>query len=945
MTRFLETTVAIVLAAFSLCALASSQVTIQFSAPAQAQTNFPQVMPPQSLYGNTNPQSGPGFAVPLSLIASSLSLLFPATTSFAANAAVLASAAIPANVQYISTQSAGGCSLNYVRGGSSPVSPYGAVLNTVTNIYWEPLFNAFPVHACQFGTVADGVYNFNARATPTGTDNTQFIQNALDYAMRNGINTICLNDGYYKTTDTLAIGWGEAVRSVSLVACNTARSAYLNDGAGAAGVSILPTQTDRCAVNIAGGRQTKISGIQFLGQNRSFVINLVGNRPWATTAAGWLDPAITPSGSNPGGLTQFAPYSAICVDAYHSTQPSPTPYPAQTFPSWTGIASQYNQAASSDILITDVYIDGFGLCVNIMPNGDGNGDFVKMVNFGCVDSVYGASVGQSQARATTMLNVNCSNDYALLTNTKFGLQSGELGGNIINAACSQMFQLLDVNLSIAGLTVQDTYTEATVRIGSVTGANSMTFRNFKGTFEDTVTGVVMPALVEAAAGLTIKFDDAIIGNNSRIQALVHFASGATGSVVFSGGQINGGINVGALMGAIGAGGQNAVNYTGGLLAGAFVFGDSDFNNRLLWEGTTSASFMSTATGATSLSTSSWTPYPTPGSLTRTVFSQAMRGFVDALEAKYWTFSRGPGNQSIDLTGGSFPTALTSASCDTWTGQWLAGQQNSQNGNLKLGDIFYHQGTGTIFVVEVVGVATPTNFPVTLRQHNNMTVNTSGACVTNNLGAVPSGNSLQIHVTAPIPGQVFYCDFAAGSTALTNCSRGDGNGTQMSSVLSAGDKFWSGVFNDSAQQWPFLANATISSVTNGSPGSAALSNAAAKSGRFPLLPFPADIIGFSTNAIAALPTPSASGGSCAAAGAKTGNQVRGTVALSGSCVATNTVTLTFVIHAPVEWFCTLNDRTAPTILLPQTGSSATSATFTSQGTTGATDVLGFECAPY
>jgi len=869
-----------------------------------------------------------------------------------ASPAALAAATINSNatVMHVSSVVSGSCSLSYTKGTSSPTSQYGSVLNVSSGIYWEPLFDNSPVRACQFGTVGDGTFDQFTNAV-TGTDNTAMIQNALDYAMRNNFNTVCLSDGAYKTTDTIAIGWGQGINfySLSLKSCNDTRAAY----ASLSGVTILPTKTDRCAINFAGSRQGGLFGIQIRGQNHAFLSDLTQHIPWPATAAGWLDPVITPTGTNPGGISRFAPYFAVCVDGYHGTAQT-NHYPNQTFPAWVnsaqcgGSCPQYGQSASSDVALQDVFIDGFAGCLNIMSNGDGNGDFVKWYNMGCVNSTYGASIGQSQARASTFHNGNCSNIFTLITNTQFGTLNGELGGSLTNPACSFVYQLFDLNLSIDGLTFQDTYMEGIVKLGNLTGGGSLVFHN--GTFDanTALTGQMPAAWIDMlnGAGGSVRFEGGVVTGNYRIQTLVHY-TGGSGTVAIDGTRILGGTAVGALFGGAGAGGQNALNYTGGNLAGAFVFPNAEFQNRLIWESQGFAGFMSSAGGTTVLSGASWTKYPVIGSLSRALWSQAIQGFVDPLEGNIWTFTRGPGNFTLDMTGGLWTAALASAGCDTWTGQWSVGQQNSQNGNLKLGDIFYHQATGTIWDVEVVGSPSPTNIPITLRQQNNMVTDATGACVTNNLGTtMPAGNTFAIHVSAPIPGQVMYCDFANGSATLANCSRGDGNGTQMTSVLSAGDKFWSGGFNDTAQNWPYRANAAISTVTNGSPGSIVLTNTAAKSGRFPILPFPVQNVGTLTNAITAKPTPSAAGGTCAAAGAQTGNQKTGTVTLSGACAATNTVTLTFVINAPTGWACgRLTDQTAPTILFPQTSTTATTAIFTAQGTSGAADVLSFNCDPY
>jgi hypothetical protein len=765
-----------------------------------------------------------------------------------ANAAALAAANIVAAATRIDAQTVVGtfspttasCPLTYYLGTTTPAGVYGEVLNTPSGLYWEPAYSTSPVRACQFGTVADGTFNQSTNAV-TGTDNTVAIQNALDYAMRYHFQTVCLDDGMYKTTDTLAMGWANnTVYTLSLQACNKGRATYATINHG---VTLLPTKIDRCAINVAGGRSSSVKGIQLIGANYAFLANLFRLPPVPTTAAGWLDPLITPGGgtlpAGPGGLNRNSPYAAICIDAYNGTPPA-VPYPPQAFPAWTRITAQYGQASSSDTLIENVFIQGFGICVNVQPNFDANGDFTKIINSSCTNSTYGVSIGNSQSRNVSMQNVNCSNVYTFLTNTQFGSLNGELGGNLLNVSCGQLYQLLDVNLAIAGTTVQDTYMEGAVRIGIITGG-SITFRNCTYSLYDNVTGQVPPALLETF-GTSFRFDDCKFGGSSRITTVVHY-TGGTGTVTFNGGTINGGQKVGALFGAGGTNpaGMNALNYTGGFLMGAFTFPNAEFQNRLIWEGQSFGSFMASPSGTTVLSGTSWTRYPVIGSTTRALWSQAMQGFVDGGgESRYWTFLRGPGNQTLDMTGALWTTPLASTGCDTWAGQWSASQQRSQNGLLRPGDIFYHQITGTIWVVESVGTPSPTNYPVVLRQQNNMKVTNTGACLANNLAVMSHANTYQIHVTAAIPGIVYYCDFIAGSTALSNCDRGDKNGSQLARLVLVGDKFWAGRINESSMMWPFAPNATISSVTNGtnsSSGSVILSSAAAKTGRFALLPFP------------------------------------------------------------------------------------------------------------
>jgi hypothetical protein len=763
-------------------------------------------------------------------------------TARVTNIAALATAVIPATQtsMVVAAMAATGhstCSLLYTVGTATPTGVYGEVLNTVSNLYWEPQYDNAPVRACQFGTVADGTFNFALPpATPVygGTDNTLMIQAALDYAMQNNFKTVCLTDGTYMTTDTIALGWGyrnntAVAHSLALIACNSARAAY----DGFAGVTLYPTKYDRCAINISGGRQTRINGIHIAGGNYGYAATRYSNAnlPVATTAAGWLDPNVAPGGSlNPGtagGLTQWAPYGGICIDAYNGgstftgtisgtaltatavANMNPIPigfvirgpgvaanttiasylggpnytvsvsqtvgpvamfaepavhYPDQTFPAWLNNTNgvQYNQAGSTDTIIENVVVEGFavGVAIGIGP-GQQNGDFNTLKDAFCNNIIYCVSFGSSQSRGSVMQNFHCSNVYTFLTNLQFGSKAGELGGNVTNVQCGQMYQFFDIALSVAGTTVQDIYVEGGIKIGNISGG-SITLRNCVVSIADTITGVVVPAMIEAGTGgLSIRLDDCKIAGGSRITTLVHYPS-AAGTVTVNGGVLNGGTNVGTLMGTTGS--QNAVNYTGGYFAGASVFPNSTngYTSQLAWQGQSSATNMTTPTvSSPGLTQAGWTAYPVL-SAARQNLTQAMQGFYDgAGDFKYWPFLRGAPTLNADLTSNTFfPTAgvpLTLATCDTWTGQWAASQQGTQNGQLSPGDIFYHLPTGTILVVESIGAPNPTHYPVILRQHNNMSVNAlqtggTAACTVNNLGSVgatpPSGNTTLVHVGEP-----------------------------------------------------------------------------------------------------------------------------------------------------------------------------------------------------
>jgi hypothetical protein len=95
---------------------------------------------------------------------------------------------------------------------------------------------------------------------------------------------------------------------------------------------------------------------------------------------------------------------------------------------------------------------------------------------------------------------------------------------------------------------------------------------------------------------------------------------------------------------------------------------------------------------------------------------------------------------------------------------------------------------------------------------------------------------------------------------------------------------------------------------------------------------------------AAPTAAGAGGTCAT-GAIAGGANAGTVTLTGACVATNTVTLTFKTASATGWSCFAQDRTTPASAVQETSTSTTTAVFTVAATTGAADVIQYACTAY
>lgn len=779
---------------------------------------------------------------PTSWLATSIG--YPLTLS---NPSALATATIASGVNSIHIQNVSGsfpptagigtCGLTYTIGTTTPTGIYGEILNSASGIYWEPNYSNSPVKACEFGAIGDGVYNATT-GFPTGTDNTPMIQAAFNYALQNRYGSVCLNDGRYKTTDTLQQGWGDSYYSLSFVGCNLGREPYYE----LAGPEILPTMTDRCALNLQGARLDAVRGISFLGAN--YPHNSTITAPYPVTAAGWLDPLLAKTGTNPGGLQQHSPYAAICIDAYSGTAPADA-YPNVTYPAWTGIGSvQYNKALGSDIEITNVEIVGFAVDINSKPNGDGNGDFVKVDKVTCDYSVYCLSIGNTQSRNVQFTNINGALDFDLITNNQFGLRSGVLTGPIDNLSCGQCYEYFQVDdLTSLLFQVSHLYGESVVRLGSIASAasfpNSASINGCTiGTY-DNLTGVIPAAIIEAGA-LSISLKDCDFNGSTRFNTLVHGAA----SVSIDGGVFQGGATLGSVFDLAGI--QQANNYTGSMFIGsAMTFPLFPDFSQLTWVNPTYAYYMVSPNSGPYQNQQLMGPYASNG--VRQQFTQATKGFVDQPNNRRWDFAMGPTGALINLalTGDgyvSIPAAISS--CDTMTFTYIANFQATdlQSYNINIGDILYHHNTGTLFVITAIGATDGSgNYPITTRQMNNMNVNSSGVCTLNNLVAVDpnvSGNIDLIHTgVLNIPTVPYFGTFTSGSTAVTNVQSGNGNGAALAVYMAAGDRMWAYPIQDAYFQWPYPPGGTLATLTPGSPGSLTLSANATVSGRFPILPLP------------------------------------------------------------------------------------------------------------
>lgn len=311
------------------------------------------------------------------------------------------------------------------------------------------------INVKDFGAIGDGI-----------TDDTQAIQDAIDYCMytrptRGGV--VFIPAGIYKITDTLHLGYGDTFKSVILEGEGYKYRANSNF----CGTAIITTFSDRPAINIQGARGTVVRGICLKGLLYDWIYNndLAGLAPVidGTIESNWEDPSLSPTQDE-----RYAPYAGITIDAYSGVRPA-TSYPDVNYPAFLGVVTQYGKNYSSDILIEDCHILGFNTAVVSQPcNSDGNGDFSGLRRVNIEHCKYGLSVGNSQSRNVSLLDVKLTQIYCGLINNKHGKQIGQFGGAITNLSTGAMINLLDLTLSYSGpIVFTNLYTELIYRIGSL----------------------------------------------------------------------------------------------------------------------------------------------------------------------------------------------------------------------------------------------------------------------------------------------------------------------------------------------------------------------------------------------------------------------------------------------------------------------------------------------
>ena len=301
------------------------------------------------------------------------------------------------------------------------------------------------VNVRDFGAVGDGI-----------TDDTAAIQACIDNAIYYTKCAVYIPAGTYKISSTIQVGYGVAggvalsaytgVQIYGAGVCWRGQSAYFT------GTTIVPTFSNAPAFNFQATRHSVLRDLSILGLNFNWCStnNLGGQIPVIPDllASAWVDPTLAATANS-----TTAPYAAISIDAYCGPAPTPA-YPSVTYPAFLGTQSQYGKtAASSGLVIENVYIGGFVVGVVTQPSGyDVQGEFIRMQNSEIEFCVYGVSISQTQARNFGVSDCNFADVHTCFTTKQNGAQNGKPCFNVWATEFDRCIYLMDLKSSLGGPT-------------------------------------------------------------------------------------------------------------------------------------------------------------------------------------------------------------------------------------------------------------------------------------------------------------------------------------------------------------------------------------------------------------------------------------------------------------------------------------------------------------
>ncbi|MBO0802988.1 MAG: hypothetical protein J2P25_07935 [Nocardiopsaceae bacterium] len=359
----------------------------------------------------------------------------------------------------------------------------------------------------RFASLADAQVNYPQAASLGQETDRIAIQAALDFALQHNVFEVRLTNGEFILDDTLHLGYGvnNGYSSVALT------GAGISVGLG--GTVLLAPFADRPAIAVQGARSSAVRDLAIEGANLGYALNRFTPPVSADTlndCAAYFDPALLATA--PLAESQHAPYAGIAIDPYCGEPPADA-YPPVAYPSWLPEKDrvQYGKTPSSGVQIENVRVAGFVVGIVGMPSDyDKQGDFTKIHKCDLEFLKWGISIGNGQARNTSIRDCTYNCSYTFLTNSKHGSKQGQLNGPIDNVGGGASCQFADITLGTsAPVRFSNIYFEDQVKFGIV-GTNAaynspVTFESCMFELSTPETGYSPESFIDTSAYATLRF--------------------------------------------------------------------------------------------------------------------------------------------------------------------------------------------------------------------------------------------------------------------------------------------------------------------------------------------------------------------------------------------------------------------------------------------------------
>lgn len=743
-----------------------------------------------------------------------------------------------------------------------------------SNNRWFTLNEVVPT-SDMFGTLGDAVQT--SGNVITGTVVTAACQAFIDYCVYFKLCEGRWGYGGHRLDDTLHHGYGQAFVGSTF---NGGGPAYAGS-ASFAGAFFISSKTDRPMLNIAGGREVFWENVTWRGQYAKHINdNLLGYQGSPMGAlddlleASWIMPSISTTQDN-----RYAPYALVTTDAYAGVRPvaaayagttayaardivftggnvyitttagtsggssAPTgtgaaiadgtvvwrylgaydagnpsnfvSYPDYAYPAWLMTNAQYNKNSYTSMSgLRNCHLEGANTLTCSHPcNNSLQGDFLWFDRCELVFSKFAVSVGNDQSRNVDLSNCQFAFYYDMLTNRTHGTQRGKYGGTVRNCSFGAGIYALNITQAYApAITFQNCYCEGQRALGKLVPSGVGDFGvvfdhcDFNFAFTNDTRGRVAKHLFNpnAATVAASAISSGVMFRSGRINfdsVIAMFLDGVRfdGTLLYAYEHTTNGT-------VRRAGVHNATS--GGLILNGLEYRRTNQNITFpqMNLDTGAAAFQQVATDRG--------------------YTLGSRAFGLPLVVKTARATSDPEYEEIPVPN-SGPLVLSKASVTvTYSATEMTvvftGSNQATSADLQgfgPGSIVLDIETGTAWEARSYVDATDTLIANALTNWRDP----GSGKVFINAPTTNTGSLYFAHGRNYLPSHPVFADFTATSTAVANVGMSNGVGTSLTADMANGDYLVSPQSTDAMAP----ATAKISGLTNGSPGSFTLDQAANK----------------------------------------------------------------------------------------------------------------------